>query len=60
MDECIEKLKGLEWGNSDPKYITALMLFAENAGNRKIWLRLESSTSELWVKSEGKNYGLLG
>ncbi|KAL7610368.1 hypothetical protein Lser_V15G14500 [Lactuca serriola] len=60
MDECIEKLKGLEWGDSDPKYITALMLFAENAGNRKIWLHLESSTCELWVKSAGKNFGLLG
>ncbi|XP_023762570.2 uncharacterized protein LOC111911023 [Lactuca sativa] len=60
MDECIEKLKVLEWGSSDPKYITVLMLFAENAGNRKIWLRLESSTCELWVKSAGKNFGLLG
>ncbi|KAL7584235.1 hypothetical protein Lser_V15G46219 [Lactuca serriola] len=37
MDECIEKLKGLEWGNSNPKYITALMLFAENAGY--LWIR---------------------
>ncbi|XP_052627804.1 uncharacterized protein LOC128134288 [Lactuca sativa] len=37
MDECIEKLKALEWGNSDPKYITALMLFAKNPGY--IWIR---------------------
>ncbi|KAL7615721.1 hypothetical protein Lser_V15G03658 [Lactuca serriola] len=28
---------GLEWGNSDLKYITALMLFAENAGY--LWIR---------------------
>ncbi|KAL7618609.1 hypothetical protein Lser_V15G00329 [Lactuca serriola] len=35
MDECIEKLKGLELDNSDPKYITALMLFAENAGHNE-------------------------
>ncbi|KAL7591089.1 hypothetical protein Lser_V15G34880 [Lactuca serriola] len=35
MDECIEKLKGLEWRNSDPKYITDLMLFAENVGHNE-------------------------
>ena len=58
MDQCIEKLDGLEWGEYDPKYNTALMLFAENAGNRKVWLRLKSSTCESWVTSAGKKFGL--
>ncbi|XP_023728349.1 uncharacterized protein LOC111876058 [Lactuca sativa] len=49
MDDCMTKLASLEWGEFDPKYTTSLMLFAESAGNRKIWLRLNSSTCESWV-----------
>ena len=60
MDACMAKLTSLEWGEYDPKYTTALMLFAESAGNRKIWLRLNLSTCESWVTNAGKKFGLVG
>ena len=60
MDACMAKLTSLEWGEYDPKYTIALMLFAESVGNRKIWLRLNLSTCESWVTNAGKKFGLVG
>ncbi|XP_052627063.1 uncharacterized protein LOC128133601 isoform X2 [Lactuca sativa] len=60
MDACMAQLTSLEWGEYDLKYTTAFMLFAESAGNRKIWLRLNLSTCESWVTNAGRKFGLVG
>jgi len=59
MDACMEKLGTLGWEESDARYQTSLLLFGESADIRKVWLKLQPFTCELWVKNAGAKYGLL-
>ncbi|KAK1406762.1 hypothetical protein QVD17_38370 [Tagetes erecta] len=56
MDACMEKLGTLGWEESDARYQTALLLFGESADIRKVWLQLQPSTCELWVKNAGAKW----
>ncbi|KAD4384378.1 hypothetical protein E3N88_24546 [Mikania micrantha] len=58
MDACMEKLGTLGWEEFDAKYQTALLLFGESSDIRKVWLRLQPHTCELWVRNAGAKYGL--
>ncbi|XP_021986060.1 L10-interacting MYB domain-containing protein-like [Helianthus annuus] len=60
IDACMEKLETMGWGELDVKYQTALLLFGESADIRKVWLRLQPQSCELWVKNAGAKYGLIG
>lgn len=60
MDACMEKLEKMEWGEEDPRYDTALLLFGESADIRKVWLRLKPVSCESWVRNAGRKFGLLG
>ncbi|XP_023730923.1 L10-interacting MYB domain-containing protein isoform X1 [Lactuca sativa] len=59
VDACIEKLEKFEWGTEDPRYNTALMLFGESEGLRKVWLRIKPASCENWIRNAGRKYGLL-
>ncbi|KAD7480342.1 hypothetical protein E3N88_03478 [Mikania micrantha] len=59
IDACMEKLGTLGWEEFDAKYQTALLLFGESSDIRKVWLRLQPHTCELWVKNAGAKYGSL-
>ncbi|KAK9076456.1 hypothetical protein SSX86_004790 [Deinandra increscens subsp. villosa] len=54
VDACMEKLEKMEWGEGDPRYDTALLLFGESADLRKVWLRLKTSSCESWVRNTGR------
>ncbi|KAL8238007.1 hypothetical protein R6Q59_019088 [Mikania micrantha] len=58
MEACMTKLGTMGWDESDAKYQTALMLFGESADIRKVWLKLQPQTCELWVKNAGAKYKL--
>ncbi|KAK1429949.1 hypothetical protein QVD17_12312 [Tagetes erecta] len=58
MDACMEKLGTLGWEDFDARYQTALLLFGESADIRKVWLKLQPHTCELWVNNAGAKYGL--
>ncbi|KAK9074553.1 hypothetical protein SSX86_007151 [Deinandra increscens subsp. villosa] len=58
VDACMEKLEKMEWGEGDPRYDTALLLFGESADLRKVWLRLKTSSCESWVRNAGRKYRL--
>ncbi|KAL8241537.1 hypothetical protein R6Q59_014891 [Mikania micrantha] len=53
IDACMEKLGTLGWEEFVAKYQTALLLFGESSDIRKVWLRLQSHTCELWVRNAG-------
>ncbi|KAD0494649.1 hypothetical protein E3N88_44174 [Mikania micrantha] len=53
MEACMAKLGTMGWDESDAKYQTTLLLFGESAYIKKVWLQLQSQTSELWVKNAG-------
>ncbi|GJX79442.1 hypothetical protein Tco_0327591 [Tanacetum coccineum] len=50
---CFEKLEKLGWGEG-PMYDTAVLLFGESSGYRKIWLHLKPKSSVNWVKNAGE------
>ena len=59
MDACMGKLEKMDWGEEDPRYDTALLLFGDSADIRKVWLRLKSSSCESWVRNAGRKFGLI-
>ena len=59
MTSCMEKLVKMEWGISDPRYQTAILLFGESADLRKVWLFLPTEACEMWLKNAGSKYGLM-
>ena len=59
IDACMEKLETLGWGEDDPRYETATLLFAESVDVRKVWCRLKLTGCESWVKKMGRKYGFL-
>ncbi|KAL8244660.1 hypothetical protein R6Q59_010918 [Mikania micrantha] len=56
INACMEKLVTLGWEEFDAKYQTALLLFGESSDIRKVWLRLQPHTCELWVRNAGAKY----
>ncbi|KAK9054597.1 hypothetical protein SSX86_025676 [Deinandra increscens subsp. villosa] len=55
---CMEKLEKMGWGEGDPRYDTALLLFGESADLRKVWLHLKVPSCESWVRNAGRKFGL--
>nr|GFA79194.1 hypothetical protein [Tanacetum cinerariifolium] len=46
-------------GTQDPMYDIALLLFGQSADYRKLWLHLKPESCGNWVKSVGRNSGLV-
>ena len=59
MTSCMEKLVKMEWGISDPRYQTTVLLFGESTDLRKVWLFLPTEACEMWLKNVGSKYGLM-
>ncbi|KAK1435045.1 hypothetical protein QVD17_00803 [Tagetes erecta] len=53
MDACMEKLGSLGWEDFEARYQTTLLLFGESTDIKKVWLKLQTHTCELWVKNAG-------
>ncbi|KAK1419336.1 hypothetical protein QVD17_28502 [Tagetes erecta] len=57
MDACMKKLCTLGWEEYDARHQTVLFLFGESADIRKVWLQVQPSTCEPWVKNVGAKHG---
>ena len=58
LDACTEKLEKLGWGIFDPRYTTVVALFGEGVDKRHVWLTIDPTICENWVKTVGAHYGM--